>query len=85
VGGPRWRVYSSKELDSSWLGEWTVSVIDAYDRVLRKDAFQYTRAAPGERVGEEPGMPKTPPEPAYGEPEEKLPPSREVPPAAPEE
>jgi hypothetical protein len=28
VGGPRWRVYSTKNLEPAWLGEWTVKVVD---------------------------------------------------------
>ena len=27
VGGPRWRVWSSKSLEPFWVGEWTVSVM----------------------------------------------------------
>lgn len=28
VGGPRWRVYSSKTMLPEWEGEWTVQVLD---------------------------------------------------------
>ena len=42
VGGPRWRVFSSKNLDPTWLGEWTVTVVDDTGRELRSDRFTYT-------------------------------------------
>lgn len=52
VGGPRWRVYSSKNLDPAWLGEWVVSVVDEQGNVLRQDRFVYiaeeTEAVPAE-------------------------------------
>lgn len=44
VGGDRWRVYSSKNLDPAWLGEWTVSVMDETGNVLRQDRFVYVAA-----------------------------------------
>ena len=45
IGGPRWRAYSSKNLEAGWVGEWTVSVIDESGAVLRKDGFVYEAAA----------------------------------------
>ena len=36
VGGPRWRTYSSKNLEPLWLGEWAVSVVDDKGNVLAK-------------------------------------------------
>ncbi len=47
IGGPRWRTYSTKQLDPSALGDWTVSAIDASGRVLSSDGFSYVEA-PGE-------------------------------------
>jgi hypothetical protein len=44
VAGPRWRVYSSKELEPSWLGEWTVSVVDAEGNVAASESFEYVEA-----------------------------------------
>ena len=41
IGGPRWRVYSSKTLDPQWLGEWKVSTIDASGSVLSVNTFTY--------------------------------------------
>jgi hypothetical protein len=46
VGGPRWRAYSSKNLDPSRLGEWTVSIIDENGHVVHTDSFVYEAAAP---------------------------------------
>jgi len=45
VRGPRWRIHSSKSLDPSWLGEWTVTTVDASGRVLQTDAFVYEEAS----------------------------------------
>lgn len=50
VGGPRWRAYSSKTLDASWLGEWTVSVVDDSGHVLQTDSFVFEQAAPEPEV-----------------------------------
>jgi hypothetical protein len=50
IAGPRWRAYSSKSLDASQLGEWTVSVIDESGGVLRKDSFVYEAPAPAPEV-----------------------------------
>ena len=47
--GPRWRVYSSKNLLPEWLGEWKVSVIDESGRTLTTDTFNYTKAAKPEK------------------------------------
>lgn len=44
VGGPRWRVFSSKNLTPDWTGEWQVSVVDASGNRLRADTFMYTLA-----------------------------------------
>ncbi len=67
VGGSRWRVYSTKNLEPSWLGEWTVSVVDDEGRVLRSESFSYgaaeaqpateEAAAPTEEPAEEPAVP----------------------------
>ena len=44
VNGPRWRVYSSKQLDRGWLGDWTVSTVDRRGRTLSRNTFSYTKA-----------------------------------------
>ena len=46
VGGPRWRVYSSKKLDPLWLGEWSVRVVDGAGNELSLDRFTYSKAEP---------------------------------------
>ena len=46
VGGPRWRIYSSKTLAPSWLGEWTVALVDAAGQVLSRESFRYVEAEP---------------------------------------
>jgi hypothetical protein len=69
VAGPRWRVYSSKSLDPSWLGTWTVSVVDAEGNVAASESFEYV-AAPKLSASEKPPTP-TPPGPAsYGHADE---------------
>ena len=37
VGGPRWRVYSSKQLLPEWDGQWTVEVLDEAGNVVATD------------------------------------------------
>ena len=48
VGGPRWRIFSSKKLEPAWLGEWTVSLVDVTGTVLGRETFRYdeVEAAP---------------------------------------
>ena len=41
VGGPRWRVWTSKTLIPSWTGTWTVNVLDADRSVLESKSFEY--------------------------------------------
>lgn len=40
VGGPRWRVWSSKNLEPFWQGEWTVSVMKGGE-VLESRTLRY--------------------------------------------
>lgn len=47
VGGPRWRVYSSKWLETHWLGMWSASVVDASGGVLSTSTFSYAQAPSG--------------------------------------
>jgi hypothetical protein len=47
VGGPRWRVHSTKRLDPIETGTWSVSVVDASGRVLETASFEYTAASAG--------------------------------------
>jgi len=41
VRGPRWRVYSSKELLPEWTGKWIVSVVDEDGTVLGSYTLNY--------------------------------------------
>ncbi|MEE8482632.1 MAG: DUF2914 domain-containing protein [Acidiferrobacterales bacterium] len=47
VGGDRWRVFSSKNLEASWEGEWKVSVIDQSGGTLAVNTFKYEKKAAG--------------------------------------
>ncbi len=44
VGGPRWRVWSSKNLLPAWTGTWEVSVLDGQGRVLHRARLRYVPA-----------------------------------------
>jgi hypothetical protein len=46
VKGPRWRVYSTQELDHSMLGRWTVVVTDKDGCPLKAVVFQYVASDP---------------------------------------
>ena len=52
VYGPRWRVYSTKTLEPSWTGEWTVRVEDESGRVLHTESFSYVPVAAKAGTGE---------------------------------
>ena len=52
IGGDRWRVYSSKQLDPIWLGEWKVSVVDEGGATLSVNTFRY-KAAPQKEMAPE--------------------------------
>lgn len=45
IGGPRWRVWSSKNLPSNYIGEWQVLVVDENGAVLSKNLLVYTDSA----------------------------------------
>ncbi|MBW6510954.1 MAG: DUF2914 domain-containing protein [Desulfuromonadaceae bacterium] len=34
IGGPRWRVYSSKQMIPGWVGKWRVDVVNATGEVV---------------------------------------------------
>ncbi len=46
VGGPRWRIWSTKNLHEFWLGKWTVSVVAEDGSVLATKSFRYTALEP---------------------------------------
>ncbi len=42
VAGPRWRVWSSKELLEDWLGDWTVEIVSEDGEVIAAETFSYS-------------------------------------------
>lgn len=50
--GPRWRVYSSKNLLPEWTGEWKVSVIDESGHTLTTSSFEYKHATTQDQPAE---------------------------------
>ncbi|GAB4347727.1 MAG: hypothetical protein Kow006_07770 [Gammaproteobacteria bacterium] len=46
VGGPRWRVWSSKSLLPDWSGDWAVSVVDENGEILGGNRFTYLPLRP---------------------------------------
>jgi hypothetical protein len=44
VKGPRWRVWSSKNLQPEWLGEWKVSVINGANEVISESTLNIIAA-----------------------------------------
>ncbi|MGM0595224.1 MAG: DUF2914 domain-containing protein, partial [Pseudomonadota bacterium] len=44
VGGPRWRVWSSKALSPMWEGDWTLLVEDSWGNVYAEESFSYSSA-----------------------------------------
>lgn len=45
VNGPRWRVYSKKEIKPEQIGEWSVTVLDESGWPLHTELFRYESAA----------------------------------------
>ena len=41
IGGPRWRIWTSKNLQASWTGQWTVNILDAERNVLNSYILDY--------------------------------------------
>lgn len=48
VGGPRWRVWSSKTLAPDWLGTWVVYVVGEDGEILSENRFEYVDHRPAE-------------------------------------
>ena len=44
VRGPRWRVWSSKNMLPDWLGKWKVSVVNTVGDVIETREFEYVKA-----------------------------------------
>ena len=75
IGGERWRFHSTKKLDPSWVGQWTVSIVDSGGQVLHTDTFTYEEIGVSGRssavaesdaaeAGEAAGAPVPPDDPA---------------------
>jgi Protein of unknown function (DUF2914) len=43
VKGPRWRVWSSKELAPAYVGDWTVEIVTEDGEVLASETFTYSQ------------------------------------------
>lgn len=48
VKGPRWRVWSSKNLQPQWVGEWKVSVLNSANEVISETSLDVTAATDGD-------------------------------------
>lgn len=46
VGGPRWRVFSKKEIEPEQVGKWSVTVVDESGWPLYTELFRYENGAP---------------------------------------
>jgi len=42
VRGPRWRVWSSKDLFEDWIGDWTVEIVNGEGEVVASETFTYS-------------------------------------------
>ena len=42
VRGPRWRVWSSKDLVAEWTGDWTVEIVTGTGEVIAAETFTYS-------------------------------------------
>ena len=42
VRGPRWRVWSSKDLLDKWIGDWTVEIVNSDGEVIAAESFTYS-------------------------------------------
>jgi hypothetical protein len=53
IGGPRWRVYSSKNLTPDWVGTWAVEIVDGEGNTVNKAEFVYSKREPATPEKEE--------------------------------
>ncbi len=67
IGGPRWRIYSSKTLEPSWLGDWTATAIDSSGLMLSSNTFSYTLPKPPPQAIAPEGTVPSPASPAMPE------------------
>lgn len=56
IGGDRWRVWSSKNLQPEFSGEWQVMVVDEAGNVLDQNSFNYGDPMSGETAQAEKNM-----------------------------
>ncbi|MDX1824194.1 MAG: DUF2914 domain-containing protein [Thiohalomonadales bacterium] len=61
VKGPRWRVWSSKNLRPDWLGEWKVSVLNSANDIIREDILNVV-AMPATETMQPPAAPAVTPQ-----------------------
>ena len=54
VGAAHWRVYSTKTLDPSWLGDWKASAVDAAGSSLSINTFSYMNQSDAAAVAPKP-------------------------------
>jgi hypothetical protein len=59
VGGPRWRVWSSKTFIPQWQGEWKVSVVNAAGETISEEMINYKQPVM-DRPAEEPVATESP-------------------------
>ncbi len=41
IGGPRWRIWTSKNLQPGWTGQWTVNILDGERTMLNSYILDY--------------------------------------------
>lgn len=63
VGADRWRIWSSKNLQPQWVGEWVVTVMDEEGKVLAEESMAYVPMKGMGAMSPE-AMPETMPEAA---------------------
>lgn len=69
IGGDRWRVWSTKQLPTGSLGEWSVTVVDGAGSPLATESFLYAEAAaPDTPISPEEEIVEPEPAPAAAEP-----------------
>lgn len=62
VGSDRWRVWSSKNLQPQWVGEWIVTVVDDTGKTLAEESMAYVPVAGEPMTTPEADAPVTTPE-----------------------
>lgn len=60
VGGPRWRIWSSKKLMAEWTGGWKVEVLDGEGNVISEKSFDFVGDRNVTDSDEETGAAETP-------------------------